>query len=74
MLTACHVFKQDIISGEFIRKLESLLQRAYRLQEEFEGALGFTAPSSHHSSESIPTEMQEGPGFFFPPVSGGRRC
>lgn len=47
------VFNQDIISGEFIRKLESLLQRAYRLQEEFEGALGFADPSSHHSGESI---------------------
>ncbi|KAB5579780.1 hypothetical protein PHYPO_G00198910 [Pangasianodon hypophthalmus] len=42
---------EDIISGEFIRKLESLLQRAYRLQEEFEGAVGFTDPSSHHSEK-----------------------
>lgn len=61
--TACHAFKQDIISGEFIRKLESLLQRAYRLQEEFEGAVGFTDPSSHHSGESVPPETQEGSVF-----------
>lgn len=51
--------EQDIISGEFIRKLESLLQRAYRLQEEFEGAMGFAEPAPHHSGESIPTETQE---------------
>lgn len=38
---------EDIISVDFIRKLESLLQRAYRLQEEFEGALGMTDPSTH---------------------------
>lgn len=42
---------QDIISGEFIHKLESLLQRAYRLQEEFEGALGMAEPSTHCNSQ-----------------------
>lgn len=50
---------EDIISGEFIRKLESLLQRAYRLQEEFEGALGFTAPSSHHSMKHTEGSVRE---------------
>uniref|UniRef100_A0A8D0KLY9 Mitoguardin 1 n=1 Tax=Salvator merianae TaxID=96440 RepID=A0A8D0KLY9_SALMN len=35
---------EDIISAEFIRKLESLLQRAYRLQEEFEASLGVSDP------------------------------
>ncbi|XP_016333573.1 mitoguardin-1-like isoform X2 [Sinocyclocheilus anshuiensis] len=42
---------EDIISVEFIRKLESLLQRAYRLQEEFEGALGMTDPSTRPSND-----------------------
>ncbi|XP_043113313.1 mitoguardin 1 isoform X1 [Puntigrus tetrazona] len=42
---------EDIISVEFIRKLESLLQRAYRLQEEFEGALGMTEPSTHPNND-----------------------
>uniref|UniRef100_A0A4W4FMZ8 Mitoguardin 1 n=1 Tax=Electrophorus electricus TaxID=8005 RepID=A0A4W4FMZ8_ELEEL len=41
---------EDIISAEFIRKLEALLQRAYRLQEEFEGALGMMDPSSHSTN------------------------
>uniref|UniRef100_A0A8C8RFK8 Mitoguardin 1 n=1 Tax=Pelusios castaneus TaxID=367368 RepID=A0A8C8RFK8_9SAUR len=37
---------EDIISVEFIHKLESLLQRAYRLQEEFEATLGASDPAS----------------------------
>ncbi|KAM3915585.1 mitoguardin 1 [Leptodactylus fuscus] len=37
---------EDIISAEFIHKLESLLQRAYRLQEEFEASLGASDPAS----------------------------
>lgn len=37
---------EDIMSAEFIHKLESLLQRAYRLQEEFEATLGDTDPAS----------------------------
>lgn len=37
---------EDIISAEFIHKLESLLQRAYRLQEEFQATLGASDPSS----------------------------
>uniref|UniRef100_A0A8D0SE98 Mitoguardin 1 n=2 Tax=Sus scrofa TaxID=9823 RepID=A0A8D0SE98_PIG len=36
----------DIISTEFIHKLEALLQRAYRLQEEFEATLGASEPNS----------------------------
>ncbi|KAG8148012.1 hypothetical protein E2320_000153, partial [Naja naja] len=36
----------DIISAEFIHKLELLLQRAYRLQEEFEASLGVSDPAS----------------------------
>uniref|UniRef100_A0A668AQD0 Mitoguardin 1 n=1 Tax=Myripristis murdjan TaxID=586833 RepID=A0A668AQD0_9TELE len=39
---------EDVLSAEFIHKLESLLQRAYRLQEEFEGALGISEPNSLH--------------------------
>ncbi|KAG7217460.1 hypothetical protein CRUP_017791, partial [Coryphaenoides rupestris] len=41
----------EAVSEEFIHKLESLLQRAYRLQEEFEGALGESQPHSHASSQ-----------------------
>uniref|UniRef100_A0A4W5LEI0 Uncharacterized protein n=1 Tax=Hucho hucho TaxID=62062 RepID=A0A4W5LEI0_9TELE len=41
---------EDLTSAEFVHKLERLLQRAYRLQEEFEGALGMSAPSSHSGS------------------------
>ncbi|KAJ6662614.1 hypothetical protein lerEdw1_011751 [Lerista edwardsae] len=37
---------EDIISAEFIHKLEALLQRAYRLQEEFEASLGAADPAS----------------------------
>ncbi|XP_051868775.1 mitoguardin 1 isoform X2 [Pristis pectinata] len=37
---------EDIISMEFIHKLESLLQRAYRLQEEFQATLGASDPAS----------------------------
>uniref|UniRef100_A0A3Q3RVK0 Mitoguardin 1 n=2 Tax=Mastacembelus armatus TaxID=205130 RepID=A0A3Q3RVK0_9TELE len=43
---------QDVISAEFITRLKSLLQRAYRLQEEFEGVLGMSEPSSHSNSQS----------------------
>ncbi|KAM9501759.1 mitoguardin 1 [Clarias gariepinus] len=50
---------EDIISGEFIRKLESLLQRAYRLQEEFEGAMGFAEPAPHHSEKHTEGSMRE---------------
>ncbi|XP_017570167.1 mitoguardin 1 isoform X2 [Pygocentrus nattereri] len=42
---------EDIISAEFIHKLESLLQRAYRLQEEFEGALSISDHSSHPGND-----------------------
>ncbi|XP_041849676.1 mitoguardin 1 [Melanotaenia boesemani] len=41
---------EDVISAEFIHRLKSLLQRAYRLQEEFEGVLGMSEPSSHSNS------------------------
>nr|XP_046263554.1 mitoguardin 1 [Scatophagus argus] len=43
---------EDVISAEFIHRLRSLLQRAYSLQEEFEGVLGMSEPSSHSSSSS----------------------
>ncbi|XP_037538320.1 mitoguardin 1 [Nematolebias whitei] len=43
---------EDAISVEFIHRLKALLQRAYRLQEEFEGVLGTSEPSSHSSSSS----------------------
>lgn len=41
-----------MISAEFIHRLKSLLQRAYRLQEEFEGVLGMSEPSSRSSSRN----------------------
>ncbi|XP_072296763.1 mitoguardin 1 [Eucyclogobius newberryi] len=37
---------EDVISAEFIYRLKSLLQRAYHLQEEFEGVLGMSGPNS----------------------------
>ncbi|KAM5147957.1 mitoguardin 1 [Mantella aurantiaca] len=37
---------EDIISAEFIHKLEALLQRAYRLQEEFQASFGASDPTS----------------------------
>ncbi|XP_033837943.1 mitoguardin 1 isoform X1 [Periophthalmus magnuspinnatus] len=37
---------EDVISAEFIHRLKSLLQRAYHLQEEFEGVLGMSGSSS----------------------------
>ncbi|XP_023266657.1 mitoguardin 1 [Seriola lalandi dorsalis] len=43
--------KEDAISAEFIHRLKSLLQRAYRLQEEFEGVLGMSEPSSNSNSQ-----------------------
>lgn len=42
---------EDVISAEFIHRLKSLLQRAYHLQEEFEGVLCMSEPSSHSSSQ-----------------------
>ncbi|XP_063317785.1 mitoguardin 1 [Pelmatolapia mariae] len=42
---------EDVISAEFIHRLKALLHRAYRLQEEFEGVLGMSEPSSHSSSQ-----------------------
>ncbi|XP_019712246.1 mitoguardin 1 isoform X1 [Hippocampus comes] len=43
---------EDVISAEFMHRLKSLLQRAYRLQGEFEGVLGGTSePSSNGSSQ-----------------------
>ncbi|KAM9720085.1 mitoguardin 1 [Menidia menidia] len=41
---------EEVISTEFIHRLKFLLQRAYRLQEEFEGVLGMSEPSSHSNS------------------------
>ncbi|CAH2311075.1 mitoguardin 1 [Pelobates cultripes] len=37
---------EDMISTEFIHKLEALLQRAYRLQEEFEATMGASDSAS----------------------------
>ncbi|KAG7220930.1 hypothetical protein INR49_017780 [Caranx melampygus] len=45
--------KEDVISAEFIHRLKSLLQRAYRLQEEFEGVLGVSEPSSQDKMADI---------------------
>ncbi|XP_026170272.1 mitoguardin 1 [Mastacembelus armatus] len=48
---------EDVISAEFITRLKSLLQRAYRLQEEFEGVLGMSEPSSHSNSQNKMADM-----------------
>ncbi|XP_059201025.1 mitoguardin 1 [Centropristis striata] len=42
---------EDVISAEFIHRLKALLQRAYSLQEEFEGVLCMSEPSSHSNSQ-----------------------
>lgn len=42
---------EDVISAEFIHRLKSLLQRAYSLQEELEGVLCMSEPSSHSNSQ-----------------------
>ncbi|KAM6919326.1 mitoguardin 1 [Xenentodon cancila] len=42
--------REEVISAEFIHRLKCLLQRAYHLQEEFEGVLGPSEPSSHSRS------------------------
>lgn len=47
----------DIISTEFIHKLEALLQRAYRLQEEFEATLGGSDPNSLTNDTDKDTDM-----------------
>lgn len=49
---------QDVISAEFIHRLKSLLQRAYSLQEEFEGVLCVSEPSSHSSSPGKTTRRR----------------
>ncbi|XP_053738888.1 mitoguardin 1 isoform X1 [Synchiropus splendidus] len=42
---------QEAISAEFLHRLKSLLQRAYRLQEEFEGVIGASESSSSTNSQ-----------------------
>uniref|UniRef100_A0A8C5GJY4 Mitoguardin 1 n=1 Tax=Gouania willdenowi TaxID=441366 RepID=A0A8C5GJY4_GOUWI len=44
---------EDVISVEFIHRLESLLKRAYRLQEEFEGVLGTSEPQDNLTREEL---------------------
>ncbi|XP_068427470.1 mitoguardin 1 [Clinocottus analis] len=48
---------QDVISAEFMHRLKSLLQRAYSLQEEFEGVLCTSEPSSHNNSQDKMTDV-----------------
>ncbi|KAE8290704.1 Mitoguardin 1 [Larimichthys crocea] len=48
---------EDVISAEFIHRLKSLLQRAYSLQEEFEGVLCMSDPSSHSNSQDKMAEL-----------------
>ncbi|XP_061654453.1 mitoguardin 1 [Phyllopteryx taeniolatus] len=51
---------EDVISAEFIHRLKSLLQRAYRLQGEFEGVLGVASePSSNASSHDIVSQEEQ---------------
>uniref|UniRef100_A0AAV2JZG4 Mitoguardin 1 n=1 Tax=Knipowitschia caucasica TaxID=637954 RepID=A0AAV2JZG4_KNICA len=44
---------EDVISAEFVHRLKSLLQRAYHLQEEFEGVLGMSACSSQEKMAEL---------------------
>ncbi|KAM7400203.1 hypothetical protein PAMA_004751 [Pampus argenteus] len=53
------IAEQDVISTEFIHRLKSLLQRAYHLQEEFEGVLCTSEPPSHHSHDFLGREELE---------------
>ncbi|CAJ1072827.1 mitoguardin 1 [Xyrichtys novacula] len=48
---------EDVISAEFMHRLKSLLQRAYSLQEEFEGVLCMSEPSSHSNSQDKVVEI-----------------
>uniref|UniRef100_A0A8C3B2A4 Mitoguardin 1 n=1 Tax=Cyclopterus lumpus TaxID=8103 RepID=A0A8C3B2A4_CYCLU len=48
---------EDVISAEFMHRLKSLLQRAYSLQEEFEGVLCMSEPSSHSNSQDKMTDI-----------------
>uniref|UniRef100_A0A3P9KA52 Mitoguardin 1 n=1 Tax=Oryzias latipes TaxID=8090 RepID=A0A3P9KA52_ORYLA len=50
---------EDVISMEFVHRLKSLLERAYHLQEEFEGVLGLSESSSHSSSSSSQAQMAD---------------
>ncbi|CAL8326455.1 unnamed protein product [Arctogadus glacialis] len=50
---------EEAVSSEFIQKLECLLQRAYRLQEEFEGALGESEPPEPHSKTSSLERLED---------------
>ncbi|KAM8838375.1 mitoguardin 1 isoform 2-T3 [Synchiropus picturatus] len=44
---------EEAISAEFLHRLKSLLQRAYRLQEEFEGVVGASESSSSTNSQGV---------------------
>uniref|UniRef100_A0A8D3E3X5 Mitoguardin 1 n=1 Tax=Scophthalmus maximus TaxID=52904 RepID=A0A8D3E3X5_SCOMX len=44
---------EDVISTEFVHRLKSLLQRAYHLQEEFEGVLDVSEPEAHDKMADI---------------------
>ncbi|XP_056149028.1 mitoguardin 1 [Lampris incognitus] len=48
---------EEIIGTEFTQKLESLLRRAYRLQEEFEGVLGISETCSDGNSHHKMADM-----------------
>ncbi|XP_034558621.1 mitoguardin 1 [Notolabrus celidotus] len=48
---------EDVISAEFIHRLKSLLTRAYSLQEEFEGVLCLSEPSSLSNSQDKGTDI-----------------
>lgn len=48
---------EDVLSAEFMHRLKSLLQRAYSLQEEFEGVLCVSEPSSHGDSQDKTTDI-----------------
>ncbi|XP_032387267.1 mitoguardin 1 [Etheostoma spectabile] len=50
---------EDVISTEFIHRLKSLLQRAYSLQEEFEGVLCMSEPSSHSNTQEKMADREE---------------
>ncbi|XP_061695028.1 mitoguardin 1 [Syngnathoides biaculeatus] len=51
---------EDVISAEFIHRLKSLLERAYRLQGEFEGVLGVALePLTNANSHNIVSQDEQ---------------
>ncbi|XP_077471389.1 mitoguardin 1 [Stigmatopora argus] len=61
---------EDMVSAEFVQRLKSLLQQAYHLQGEFEGALGCAAePLSNPISHDILSQEEQEDGCLRDSIS-----